>query len=217
MFRRALSVSEECLLSGWIAGRVRLGEMDAASVKERDAQVEAVQKEAAHGLEDGEHVASGKEGDDTKLDVSESTGDERVEAGKEAGSGAAAPAAVTDIEKKRRRAERFGTDLKISEAEKRKLRAARFNDGTKNGAAAPAVVVEAGKVAPVKLSENAKSAVLEAENAKRKARAERFGSVQEAAVKPNLSNDEVTRKPKLSQDEEAKKKARMARFAMAAK
>jgi SAP domain-containing ribonucleoprotein len=196
--------------------------MEGGGVKELNAQVEAVQKEAAaHGLEDGEHVAVGKEEDEMKLDVSESGGEERAEAGKEEGSVAAAPAAVTDIEKKRRRAERFGTDLKISEAEKRRLRAARFNDGTKNGAAAvaaPAVVVEVGKGGAAKVPDSVKIALMEAESAKRKARAERFGSTQpEAALTPKFSKDAVTPKPKLSQDEEAKKKARMARFAMAAK
>lgn len=196
-------------------GRGNGVEMDAAGVKEQDPQVEAVQKEAAtHGLEDGEHVV--KEGDDMKVDAS---GDESIEAGKEEGAAAVVPAAMTDIEKKRRRAERFGTDLKITEAEKRKLRAARFNDGSKNGAAAPeVVVVEAGKVGAAKLSDNAKSALMEAESAKRKARAERFGSVpQEATVKPKFSSDEVAPKVEFSQDEEAKKKARMARFTMAAK
>lgn len=195
-------------------------EMAAAAVglKEQDEKLEGAHLDAALGLEDGEHVVVG-EGDDTKLDEG------NVETGKEEEVASAMPVVVTDIEKKRRRAERFGTDLKISEAEKRKLRAARFNDGTKNGA--DVVMAEAPKTAaatkvPVAaksaLSAEAKSALIAAENAKRKARAERFGSVpQELTVEPKVSKNEGSAKPKFSQDEEAKKKARMARFAMAAK
>lgn len=185
--------------------------------KEQSAQLEGVKQAdaAAHGLEDGEHVKEGEESGflDTKL-----VENGNVEAGKEEGLVAAAtPAVVTDIEKKRRRAERFGTDLKISEAEKRKLRAARFNDGTKNGTTEAEVKTQTkGLDSPAKsLSAAAKSALIAAENAKRKARAERFGSIpQELKV---AGESEVAAKPKLSQDEEAKKKARMARFTVAAK
>lgn len=197
----------------------REGEMAATVVQKEQLDAQLLEGEAAaaaaaaaQGLEDGEHVeAGGKEGDvDTKLAVK----DEGLV------PAAATPAAMTDIEKKRRRAERFGTDLKISEADKRKLRAARFNDGTKN-VANDVVVKTTDKVSDSSsktpaLTAEAKSALLKAENAKRKARAERFGSIPQevTTVKPK---NEVSAKPKFSQDEEAKKKARMARFAMAAK
>lgn len=174
------------------------------------AQDAVAAENTALGLEDGEHVKDGDEsGGDTKLDLNENdNGDVEKEEG-----AATTPAVVTDIEKKRKRAERFGTDLKISEAEKRKLRAARFNHGSKNGS--EEVAVAKTKV-PVASSNEAKKALIAAENAKRKARAERFGSVaKEVAVK--AGNEVGNAKPKLSHDEEAKKKARMARFAMEAK
>lgn len=184
----------------------------------KDAQLESAQQEAAaYGLEDGEHVAVvGKEGDESGVDMKSADGN--VEAGKEEGLvTATTPAAVTDIEKKRRRAERFGTDLKISEAEKRNLRAARFNHGTKNGAGDEVGKKTGSAKAPADKSAlaEAKSALIAAENAKRKARAERFGSIPQEVTK--FSETPVSAKPKFSEDEEAKKKARMARFAMAAK
>lgn len=171
---------------------------------------------AALGLEDGEHVDDiGKEeGEAMKEDVKEEG---------EAPLAAAAAPAVTDIEKKRRRAERFGTDLKISEADKRKLRAARFNDGTKNKngadvvAAKPEKVIEPPAAKTPALTNEAKSALIAAETAKRKARAERFGSVPQEAAATEKPKNADSAKPKFSPDEEAKKKARMARFAMAAK
>ncbi|GMI84727.1 modifier of snc1, 11 [Hibiscus trionum] len=83
---------------------------------------------------------------------------------------------VNDIQKKIRRAERFGVPVKLSEQEKRNSRAERFG-------AAP--------------STNGSEASKQSEDLKRKARAERFGiSV-----------------PSTAADEEAKKKARLARFA----
>ncbi|XVF76543.1 hypothetical protein PTKIN_Ptkin13bG0274100 [Pterospermum kingtungense] len=83
---------------------------------------------------------------------------------------------VNDIQKKIRRAERFGVPVQLSEQEKRNSRAERF--GT----------------AP---SSNGSEESKQSEELKRKARAERFG----LAV------------PSTDADEEAKKKARLARFA----
>ncbi|QCD97872.1 hypothetical protein DEO72_LG6g2585 [Vigna unguiculata] len=88
-------------------------------------------------------------------------------------------APLSDIQKKIRRAERFGISVQLSEKEKRNSRAERF--GT-----APAS----------QGSEPSKS-----EELKRKARAERFGMPS----------------PTTAADEEAKKKARLARFAPASK
>ncbi|KAK4731042.1 hypothetical protein R3W88_024030 [Solanum pinnatisectum] len=84
----------------------------------------------------------------------------------------------TDIQKKMKRAERFGMTVQLSEEEKRNTRAERFGTSAPQGS-------DASK---------------KAEEQKRKARAERFGLSQ--------SN---------STDEEAKKKARLARFAPPAK
>ncbi|KAG5584490.1 hypothetical protein H5410_044924 [Solanum commersonii] len=84
----------------------------------------------------------------------------------------------TDIQKKMKRAERFGMTFQLSEEEKRNTRAERFGTSAPQGS-------DASK---------------KAEEQKRKARAERFGLSQ--------SN---------STDEEAKKKARLARFAPPAK
>ncbi|XVE61785.1 hypothetical protein DITRI_Ditri06bG0067000 [Diplodiscus trichospermus] len=83
---------------------------------------------------------------------------------------------VNDIQKKIRRAERFGVPVQFSEQEKRNSRAERF--GT----------------APIS---NGSEVSKQSEELRRKARAERFG----LAV------------PSTAADEEAKKKARLARFA----
>ncbi|XP_068340900.1 protein MODIFIER OF SNC1 11-like isoform X1 [Pyrus communis] len=91
---------------------------------------------------------------------------------------AAAPA--TAIEKKMRRAERFGISVQLTEKEKRNSRAERF-----------------GTVSTSHGSEASKKS----EDLKRKARAERFGLPGPAVVG----------------DEDAKKKARLARFAPNAK
>nr|XP_004246720.1 protein MODIFIER OF SNC1 11 [Solanum lycopersicum] len=84
----------------------------------------------------------------------------------------------TDIQKKMKRAERFGMTVQLSEEEKRNTRAERFGTSAPQGS-------DASK---------------KAEEQKRKARAERFG----------LSQSDST-------DEDAKKKARLARFAPPAK
>ncbi|KAB2048126.1 hypothetical protein ERO13_A13G076000v2 [Gossypium hirsutum] len=99
-------------------------------------------------------------------------------AGGSASGGGSAP--VNDIQKKIRRAERFGVPVQLSEQEKRNSRAERF-----------------GTVPSMNGSEASK----QSEDMKRKARAERFG----------LSV------PTTAADEEAKKKARLARFAQDSK
>ncbi|ONI03217.1 hypothetical protein PRUPE_6G244900 [Prunus persica] len=99
--------------------------------------------------------------------------DPKTAAGSEAGDGAA-PA--NSIQKKMRRAERFGISVQMTEEEKRNSRAERF-----------------GTVSTSHGSEASKKS----EEQKRKARAERFG----------LSG------PAVAGDENAKKKARLARFA----
>ncbi|GFP83727.1 protein modifier of snc1 11 [Phtheirospermum japonicum] len=104
--------------------------------------------------------------------------------------------AVTDVQKKMKRAERFGMPVHLSEEEKRNSRAERF------GAAGPALTgVDSSK---------------QSEELKRKARAERFG-----VVKSTTADEEVKKKARLSRfgsspptdpAEEDKKKARALRF-----
>ncbi|KAG6744067.1 hypothetical protein POTOM_052776 [Populus tomentosa] len=107
-------------------------------------------------------------------------------------SKSAAP--VTDIEKKIRRAERFGITVQLSEQEKRNSRAERYKIcfffvfGTSTGTGSTAQGSET-------------DSVKKSEELKRKARAERFG----IPVPPAAS------------DEEAKKKSRVERFTPAAK
>ncbi|KAF3442066.1 hypothetical protein FNV43_RR15982 [Rhamnella rubrinervis] len=113
-----------------------------------------------------------KEGEDSK------SAESVVEA---VGADAAADP-VSDIQKKIRRAERFGISVQLTEKEKRNSRAERFGTGSTVGG-----------------SEVSKKT----EELKRKARAERFGLP--ASVTPVAS------------EEEAKKKARLARFAPVSK
>ncbi|CAA3021210.1 Hypothetical predicted protein [Olea europaea subsp. europaea] len=103
--------------------------------------------------------------------------------------------AVTDIQKKLKRAERFGMPVQLSEQEKRNTRAERFGIGSTTQG-----------------SESSK----QPEELKRKARAERFGIVQSTPV------DEEARKKarlarfgsvaKVDSTEDDKKKARAIRF-----
>ncbi|XP_073282103.1 uncharacterized protein [Primulina huaijiensis] len=104
-------------------------------------------------------------------------------------------AAVTDIQKKMKRAERFGMSVKFTEEEKRNTRAERFGTCT---------------------SVNGSNSSKKAEELKRKARAERFGVVQtvsadeEAKKKARLARFGSISKP--VSVEEDKKKARAIRF-----
>ncbi|POO02468.1 Protein MODIFIER OF SNC1 [Trema orientale] len=129
---------------------------------------------------------AGKEPDDSK------DGTEPV-VGTAAGAATAAP--VSDIEKKIRRAERFGISVQLTEEEKRNSRAERFGTSSALG-------TEASK---------------KSEELKRKARAERFG-VPTAPV----ASDEAAKKkarlarfapvPKTDTLEDEKRKARALRF-----
>ncbi|KAF5471749.1 hypothetical protein F2P56_008520 [Juglans regia] len=101
---------------------------------------------------------------------------------------------VSNIQKKTRRAERFGITLQLTEEEKRNSRAERFGMG---------------------------SPLHGSEDLKRKARAERFG-LCDASVAPDdesrkKTTADVEGKKKATADEEAKKKARLARFAPVSK
>ncbi|XP_058109951.1 protein MODIFIER OF SNC1 11 isoform X2 [Magnolia sinica] len=106
-----------------------------------------------------------------------------------------APAAVSDLQKKLRRAERFGMPVQLSEEEKRSSRAERF-----------------GTASSVHGSEETKKS----EEQKRKARAERFGLVvhsgddEEAKKKARLARFAPNSKPDTL--EEDKRKARALRF-----
>ncbi|GFQ00906.1 protein modifier of snc1 11 [Phtheirospermum japonicum] len=102
--------------------------------------------------------------------------------------------AVTDIQKKAKRAERFGMPVQMTEKEKRNSRAERFGTASANG------------------SDTCKAS----EELKKKTRAERFGIVQsdssddEAKKKARLARFGST--PKTDSVEEDKKKARAIRF-----
>ncbi|KAL0344597.1 UNVERIFIED_CONTAM: protein MODIFIER OF SNC1 11 [Sesamum radiatum] len=100
--------------------------------------------------------------------------------------------AVTDIQKKMKRAERFGMPLLLSEEEKRNSRAERYGfDFASYVYHFQVGVIRFGNVSAVSGLDSSKPS----EELKRKARAERFGIVQSDPS-----------------DEEAKKKARLARF-----
>ncbi|KAL3536330.1 hypothetical protein ACH5RR_004791 [Cinchona calisaya] len=103
--------------------------------------------------------------------------------------------AVTDVQKKIRRAERFGMPVQLSEEEKRNSRAERFGTGT---------------------GSHGSEGLKKSEENKRKARAERFGLAQttsadeEAKKKARLAR--FTPASKVDPVEEDKRKARAIRF-----
>ncbi|GLJ54132.1 hypothetical protein SUGI_1159530 [Cryptomeria japonica] len=112
--------------------------------------------------------------------------------------------ALTDLQKKHRRAERFGLALQLTEEEKRRSRAARFSE-SQNGSLKP----NSPSLGDTKLSEEER----------RKARAERFGLSPRSAA-----DDEAKKKARLARfgldaksdsSEDNKRKARAARFAPA--
>ncbi|KAK4481036.1 hypothetical protein RD792_011905 [Penstemon davidsonii] len=100
-------------------------------------------------------------------------------------------AAVTAIQKKMKRAERFGTTVQLSEEEKRNSRAERFSILVLLYGVLVFVFLWFGTVPAVSGVDSSKKS----EELKKKSRAERFGIAQSAPA-----------------DEEVKKKARLARF-----
>ncbi|XP_041023985.1 protein MODIFIER OF SNC1 11 [Juglans microcarpa x Juglans regia] len=141
---------------------------------------------------------------------SQKDGDDSKSAVATAGSPSGDDCPASSIQKKIRRAERFGITLQLTEEEKRNSRAERFGTGS-----------------PLHGSETLKKS----EEHKRKARAERFGHrdssvVTDEEIKKKATSDEeakekattdVEAKKKATTDEEAKKKARLARFAPVSK
>ncbi|GAV84200.1 hypothetical protein CFOL_v3_27644 [Cephalotus follicularis] len=139
---------------------------------------------------DSEKDGSLKDGEDSKITVTTIVYDADNNTNKD-DSGS-----VSNIQKKIRRAERFGMPVKLSEEEKRNSRAERF-----------------GTAAKTHVSDTPNNA----EELKRKARAERFG----LSVQPVASDEETKRKarlarfspyPKTDSLEEDKRKARADRF-----
>ncbi|XP_068637951.1 protein MODIFIER OF SNC1 11-like [Aristolochia californica] len=102
---------------------------------------------------------------------------------------------ISDLQKKFRRAERFGVPVQLSEAEKRNSRAERFGTAT----------TICGSMELKKLEEQ-----------KRKARAERFGFTSQPTVdeeaKKKARFERFAQGPKLDPLEDDKRKARAARF-----
>ncbi|KAK4783273.1 hypothetical protein SAY86_007647 [Trapa natans] len=100
-----------------------------------------------------------------------------------------------DIQKKIRRAERFGVQVQLSEAEKRSSRAERF--GTTDGMKKPDVLSQSEELKRKARGERFSTSTLAAdEEAKKKARLSRFASSSE----------------NISSEEEDKRKARAIRF-----
>ncbi|BBN17308.1 SAP domain-containing ribonucleoprotein [Marchantia polymorpha subsp. ruderalis] len=116
---------------------------------------------------------------------------------------------TSDLERKQKRAERFGLELMVSEIEKRRLRAARFGGSPKNGtdksSEKTTVQQEFSKMSPT---------VKEMEAVKRKARAARFG-IDEVSEKAAAGGPVTSAAPAGVDD--AKKKARLARFGLTVK
>ncbi|KAG0463729.1 hypothetical protein HPP92_019798 [Vanilla planifolia] len=116
------------------------------------------------------------------------------EISQEGGATATTSPPASTLEKKIRRAERFGVPVQLSEEEKRNSRAERF--GTALPSAAKDVVVS--------------------EEQKRKARAERFGLAGDSSAdedaKKKARLERFSQDPKPNSVEEEKRKARAARF-----
>ncbi|XP_022767452.1 protein MODIFIER OF SNC1 11-like [Durio zibethinus] len=149
---------------------------------------------ASHSTDKSDHPATGTLSV-SEISVKESEGSKTSETnvGSVAGDSGGP---VNDIQKKIRRAERFGVPVQLSEQEKRNTRAERF--GT----------------AP---SSNGSEASKQSEELKRKARAERFG----LAVPSTATDEEAKKKARLARFapfsksdtvEEEKRKARAIRF-----
>uniref|UniRef100_A0A2N9IZ89 THO1-MOS11 C-terminal domain-containing protein n=1 Tax=Fagus sylvatica TaxID=28930 RepID=A0A2N9IZ89_FAGSY len=149
---------------------------------------------------DSDAGESEKTGEDSKSDVA-------AVASAAAAGDADDVSPASNIQKKIRRAERFGISLQLTEQEKRNSRAERFGTGST-------------------LHGSDSEAFKKSEDLKRKARAERFGlrdspvPSDEEAKKKAPSDEEAKKKlpsaeeakKKLPSAEEAKKKARLARF-----
>lgn len=104
--------------------------------------------------------ASSPKSDGTRAEVAPLSGAEIGKRNLNGGNGSTT-GSLSDLDKKRRRAERFGVGLQVSEEEKLALRAERFSG------------VQGKK----------KASVQEPESEKRKQRAERFGIVDEATIR----------------------------------
>ncbi|KAF8096024.1 hypothetical protein N665_0319s0042 [Sinapis alba] len=131
-------------------------------------------------------------------EVKESTDEPDTKAIGSTAAGDVSP--VDDVQKKIRRAERFGVSVKLTEEEKRNSRAERF-----------------GTVAAVKDSQGTKKA----EDLKRKARADRFGVPASSSTKADKTEEEAKKKARLARfgkdtkvdsAEDDKRKARALRF-----